>query len=508
MEEESVIDKISNELKEAYRKAHPKSDSERQKESKWLSDRETLEKHISKWKRNSKGYLIKDTYEGCVEKRVTQENSDRFVEEENEKKEKSTAKIFTRKGQAEHFIKNNPIFFDNSGVFWKWDSNKFCYKIIDETDILNEISKEMEIDTINSKARTEILNSLKQVGRLNIPKPIKPTWIQFQDIIYDISSGESFNASPEYFVTNPIPYKASSNSDTSNMDKIFEQWVGKDYVNTLYEIIAYCLIPDYPIHRLFCFVGSGLNGKSCFLNLLKKFIGVENCTSTELDTLLNSRFEITKLHKKLVCTMGETDFSEMTKTSIIKRLTGGDLIGFEYKNKTPFDDKNYAKILIATNNLPSTNDKSIGFYRRWLIIDFPNQFTEAKDILESIPEEEYNNLAIKCVIYLNSLLTKREFTNEGSIEERTKRFEDRSNPLDKFLKEFCYIDNPDEFIFKYDFEKKLNQWCKENRFRSFSDVVIGKELKERGFISLPRTAFWMNEGKGGQLRAWIGLKWK
>jgi putative DNA primase/helicase len=116
-----------------------------------------------------------------------------------------------------------------------------------------------------------------------------------------------------------------------------------------------------------------MNGKSCFLNLLKKFVGIDNITSTELDTLLTSRFEITKLHKKLVCTMGETDFSEMTKTSIIKRLTGGDLIGFEYKNKTPFDDNNYAKILIATNNLPATNDKSIGFYRRWLIVDFKNK---------------------------------------------------------------------------------------------------------------------------------------
>jgi len=37
--------------------------------------------------------------------------------------------------------------------------------------------------------------------------------------------------------------------------------------------------------------------------------------------------------------MGETNFNEMSKTSIIKKLTGGDLIGFEYKNKNPFNEK-------------------------------------------------------------------------------------------------------------------------------------------------------------------------
>jgi len=187
------------------------------------------------------------------------------------------------------------------------------------------------------------------------------------------------------------------------MDRIFEEWVGKDYVKTLYEIIAYCLLPDYPINRLFCFVGSGMNGKSKFLELVRRFVGANNVCSTELDTLIASRFEITRLHKKLICQMGETNFNEMNKTSIIKKLTGGDLIGFEYKNKNPFEEKNYAKIIIATNNLPTTTDKTIGFYRRWLIIDFPNQFSEKKDILAEIPDEEYESLALKCVGILNNL---------------------------------------------------------------------------------------------------------
>jgi len=423
---------------------------------------------------------------------------------------KEASKIFTLEGQAEKFNEIQPLFYDKSGMFWLWNDHKKFWELVDEVDILNMISKSTGKDVINSKNRTEILNALKQKGRLNIPKPIKLTWIQFKNTIYDIETGEKFEATPEYFVTNPIPYEVSGNPETPTMDRIFEEWVGEEYVETLHEIIAYSLLPDYPLNRLFCFIGAGMNGKSCFLNLLKKFIGVDNICSTELDTLINSRFEITRLHKKLICVMGETNFNEMNKTSIIKKLTGKDTIGFEYKNKNPFEDINYAKILIATNNLPTTTDKTIGFYRRWLIIDFPNEFSEQKDILGDIPEEEYSNLATNCIITLNKLLKERKFHNEGTIEERTKRYEDKSNPFDKFWSENL-IEEPDGDISKKQFKEKLNDWCKENRFRVMSDVTISKYMKSKGIETIRKTMDWIDVPVGQdkpRYMAWEGIKLK
>lgn len=417
------------------------------------------------------------------------------------------AKVFTKKSQAESFLSIQPLFYDKSGMFWLWDNTKKCWEVSDEVDILNMISKNTHEDVITSKSRTEILNSLKQSGRLNTPKSVKPTWIQFIDKIYDIETGESFEASPEYFVTNPIPYSVSGDPRTPTMDKIFGEWVGEKYVPLLYEILAYSLLPDYPINRLFCFIGSGLNGKSKFLELLQKFVGMNNVCSTELDTLISSRFEVTRLHKKLVCLMGETNFDEISRTSILKKLTGKDVIGFEYKNKTPFEDRNYAKILIATNNLPTTTDKTIGFYRRWCIIDFPNTFSEKKDILKDIPEEEYSNLATNSIIILNGLLEKREFTNEGTIEERTKKYEDHSDPLEKFIKEYTEEDF-NSHIWKFEFEKRLNEWCKDNRHRAMSEVVIGKKMKEKAIEQRLVMSDFLIDGTHKQLRAWMGLKWR
>jgi len=433
-----------------------------------------------------------------------------FTDTEEKKKPiiKEAVKSFTLEGQAENFDNIQPIFYDRSGMFWLWDSESCFWEMKDEVDVLNMIQENTGRDVISSKNRTEIINSLKQKGRLNIPKPINDKWIQFKDKIYDIESGENFPATPEYFVTNPIPWEVSGNPETPTMDRIFKEWVGEEYVQTLYEILAFCLIPDYPINRLFCFIGGGMNGKSCFLNLLKKFVGEKNVCSTELDTLITSRFEVTRLHKKLVCLMGETNFNEMNKTSIIKKLTGRDVVGFEYKNKTPFEDMNYAKIIIATNNLPTTTDKTIGFYRRWMITDFPNQFNEKRNILSEIPEEEYNNLATNSVILLSSLLKKRAFTNEGTVEERMQRYEEKSNPFDKFWKDNVREDY-DSFVTKSSFKKKLNEWCKENNFRDLSDQSITKKMKENNLELDSRSHIeWFGDGKIGKklVRVWKGIK--
>jgi len=406
---------------------------------------------------------------------------------------------------ANQFLKIVPLYYDTAGLWWRWAKNKWT--LTDEVDILNLVQGSSGANIITSRERNEIVNAIKQAARRNKPIIPEKDWIQFNDEIVNLSTGERFKATPKYFVTNPIPYDLGPTEETPNMNKIFEEWVGKKYVDTLYEIIAYCLLTDYPINRLFCFIGSGMNGKSKFLQLLRKFVGAENVCSTELDTLIASRFEITRLHKKLICQMGETNFNEMSKTSIIKKLTGGDLIGFEYKNKNPFEEVNYAKIIIATNNLPTTTDKTIGFYRRWLIIDFPNQFTEKKDILNDIPESEYENLAMKCIRILIDLLGKNEFHNEGNIEERMAKYEAKSDFLQKFLDEFTE-EKIGAYISKEDFRKKFSAWCSTNRHREMDPATLSKALKKKQIMPGRKYAEWLHDGKGGQMNIYQDIKWK
>lgn len=405
-----------------------------------------------------------------------------------------------KKDLARKFMKIQPLYYDKSKVWWLWDKINTKWVVVDETEVLNKIDEFSTANTIGTKEKAEIIESLKQVGRKLGPKKIKSSWIQFKDTIYDLDNDAKFPATSEYFVTNPLPYALTTSEECPTIDRIFEEWVEKDNVRTLYEILAYCMLMSYPLNIIFCLIGSGMNGKSCFLALLRKWIGETNCCSTDLDTLMNSRFEKIRLYKKLVCQMGETNFNTLSNTSLLKKLSGGDTIGFEFKGSTLFEDYNYAKIIISTNNLPETTDKTNGFYRRWLIVDFPNQFTEKKDILSEIPEQEYSNLSSKCLNILKKLLKNREFTNGGTIGDRQKRYEDRSNPFDKFFKE--NVIDGEGYITKVDFESKLKIWCIKNHFRTLGERTISNKMKD---LNIFDERIMIN---GKKIRVWSNISWK
>lgn len=407
--------------------------------------------------------------------------------------------------QVRRFIEEFPIFYDINDIWWLWDSdNGVWIRLSDDTDILVLLfESDIVIPELNKISRqNEFLSLLRIMARASKPKEPSLEWIQFGNMIYDLSTGKEFLASPEYFFINSLPFKPSEDSTTPIMDKLFIEWVGLENVDLLYQIIAYCCYRDYPIHHLFCFVGSGSNGKSTFLQIVNKFIGLQNVTTVSLDTLMNSRFEVASLYKKLVCQMGETNFSTISRTEILKKLTGQDMISFEFKNKNPFSEKNYAKILISTNTLPETTDKTDGFYRRWVTIDFPNKFSGDVDVLKYIPEYEYNNLSRKVINLLPSLLESRKFKGVGSIIDRKLSYESKSNPLPKFLHDYC-VDSTTGYIPKWEFKTRFNDFLIQNNLRSRSDTEIGLRMKE-----LYDDKKVHSDDTGNYIRCWTGLRWK
>jgi putative DNA primase/helicase len=400
-------------------------------------------------------------------------------------------KTFTNyKEMAARFVEIQPLFYDTSRNFWLWDFGKRQWVMSDEIDVMNAVDFCLEESSVTSRTavKQEIIESLKRIGRKKIPKKLPKTWIQFSDTIIDVETGSTITPTPEYFCTNPIPWKPIR-GDTPTIDRILEEWVGPDYVRTMKEILAYCLLPATPIHRIFCLIGDGSNGKSKFLELLEKFIGENNIVSTSLERLLGVRFESAKLYKRLVAVMGETNFNLMHRTDTIKRLACGDLIPGEFKGKRPFEFRNYAKLIIATNSLPATADRTVGFYRKWLIIPFPNRFTEEKDVLEDIPEEEYYALAWQCCGLLKELLANRTFTNEGDYEERARVYESYSNPALMFIKTNCDTD-PEAKIPFSEFYAELEVYLEENNLRKISKKELGKILRSEGYEIKNTSANW------------------
>jgi len=380
---------------------------------------------------------------------------------------------------AQHFLEIQPVYYDDNKMFWLWSNEKNCWIMVDETDLLNLVNANIQGDTINQKERNTIIEALKQVGRQNRPKDMPKTWIQFKNKIVDIATGLEHPISSEWFSVNPIPWSIVDSDETPEFDKLYSEWVEKEFVDTLFEIQAFCLVPDYFIQRAISFCGSGSNGKGVFQEITVKLVGENNAVSSELERLSFSRFESSKMYRKLVCVMGETNFGSFNKTGTFKRLTGRDLMDYEFKNKTPFTERNYAKLLINTNSLPQTNDNTDGFHRRWLIIDFPNKFTEKRQIMEELNDDCFDRLATKCLNILRKLWVEREFTGEGTIEERRKRYEERSNPTGKFVKEF-FIKDINGKVPYGEFYSQLQEYLLENGHRVISRKELTKVLSVLG----------------------------
>lgn len=428
--------------------------------------------------REVKNLTDKETFEWFA---VKSGNEDKLKKSRKEFVKENPFKIFSKQEQVKELYKVTPLFYDRAGIFWMWNTGLFKWEKTDEIDLLNMLKEALNEDIINSKNRQELINLLKQTGRKSIPKPIKSWWVQYKDKIYDIKTGDIFQASPEFFVKNPIPWRVGLTEETPTIDKLFNEWVGADYVKTLYQILAYTTCPDRFMQRIIAFVGGGSNGKGTCVKLVYKFLGEDNSISSELKLISENQFETAIIYGKLLCVFGEVSYDDLKNTNTLKQIAGEDKLRYCFKGKTPFTDVNTAMGLCLTNSLPITRDRTLGFYRKWLVIDFPNQFNGVNvDLIKTIPEIEFENLARKCLRILKELYENPSFENEGNFEERMKKYEERSNPILRFVEECC-DETSGENIPLREFANACNEYLKQKHLRILTAKQISKVMKDEGF---------------------------
>ena len=360
----------------------------------------------------------------------------------------------------EIFLQENPMYFDTkTKIWWIWNAEAFKWEIGIEQDILRIfLDRYAFCKWLKPNIKMQLLHSLEVVAK-RPPKPLQPQWLQFRNRVINVLNGEERVPTSEYWYLNPLPWDIGESEDTPTIDRYFCDWVGSDYATLMFQVIAYSLYRGYPIHRIFFFVGSGRNGKTTFMKLLTKFITEENRTSTDLERLKDSRFEAAKLYNKLVCEIAETSINILYDTARLKAYTGESYLPGEIKNKNPFEFLSYAKLFVLTNNLPVTSDTSDGFFRRCLVVEFPNHFEEGYDLIAQIPDAEFCNLGRKCCRILKELLETMKFDKEGSIEDRKNKYEEKSNPIKAFLIE-CYELDIYSHVKTSEFYDNYKNWAK------------------------------------------------
>lgn len=180
--------------------------------------------------------------------------------------------------------------------------------------------------------------------------------------------------SPEYYSRTQLPPEHDPEADCPLCMKFLADVLEPDAIGTVQEILGYLLIPDTTMQKAILCISPGESGKSVFLELIEALLGRENVSHEALQALCDNRFRAANLYGKLANVFADLPASFIEEAAIFKILATGEPLSAERKGKDPFTFRNTARMIFSANALPKANDNSHGYFRRWLILRFPNQF--------------------------------------------------------------------------------------------------------------------------------------
>ncbi len=296
--------------------------------------------------------------------------------------------------------------------------------------------------------------------------------------VYDLQTGQFGPHSPDQIFFSKLPLFYDASADCPSIKKFITEIVRPDDIPVLQELIGYCLLKSYPFHRAFMFVGEGANGKSTFITLLKTMLGQEHCCSIPLQVLDKSRFAIAELYLKLVNMYADLPSETLTSTAYFKQLTGEDNITAEQKFKPHFNFVNYAKLIFSCNRVPISTDDTDAFHRRWVIINFPNQFLEGQNanphiITQLTTQAELSGMFNWALAGLAMVLSQRTFTGMPTIAESREKWVRLSDSVGSFCMDMVLSD-PSNHISKDELYHAYVEYCKAKKYPLLEKHVFGR----------------------------------
>jgi len=305
--------------------------------------------------------------------------------------------------------------------------------------------------------------------------------IALKNKIYNIKEDNFRNHNPKDLFSVSIPVKYDKKADCPKIKKFLSEILDPSNIPVIQELFGYCLYREYPIQKAIMFIGEGANGKSVLLNLLKTFLGKENVSSIPLQSLDRNRFAASQLYNKLANIYPDISNRALYDTGVFKMMVGGDMITAEQKFRDGFNFTNYAKLLFSCNQLPETHDNTKAYFRRWIIIDFPNTFkgskADKKLIHKLTTEEELSGLLNWAIEGLKRLTTEWDFTNSKAMNEIERIYKMKSSPLSAFVDSELEI-NMGEYVTKDELYEKFQDFCENNGLDILQKQEVGKKLPQ------------------------------
>jgi len=339
---------------------------------------------------------------------------------------------------------------------------------------------------IKWRERNEVISYMKIMTALDRSKiKLDPFVVNLKNTRLNLKTCERlpYSADAIEFERIPVNYDPTAKSD--DLDKMLNRvFCGdRECIDLFEEIVGDCLLHKNIFQTAFLFYGSGSNGKSTILKLIRTFIGYENCATISLEQLTGT-FITAELENKMVNIGDDINYGSLKETGTLKKLFSGEPLQVQRKFGMPFTLEPYATQLFSANEIPRSADKTDGMMRKLTFIPFNAKFSKNDDdydpmIFEKITSETalsyLLNLAIKG---LRRLVQNKRFTLPKVVEQAKQKYMIENSTV------LTWVDEADMTVEEIlntpanDLYIKFTDWCKISNIRE----ITGKKSFNRELI--------------------------
>ena len=347
------------------------------------------------------------------------------------------------------------LYFYEDGVFQRHGAARVAHlaqAILDDDSRKHRI--EETVNWISIETQTDPEKANQHAGLINV----KNGMLNWQ-------TGELLNHSPDYLSTIQLPVDFDPEVRCPKVEEFLLTTLPGDCIETILEWLGYLLIPSTKHQKALMCTGSGENGKSTFLDLMEALLGRENVTNIPLQELSEHHFKRAELQGKLANIFADLHTAALKNSSYFKLIVAGDPIDAERKHGHPFTFRPFSRLIYSTNKMPIAYDRSRAYFRRWLIIPFPNRFEGAEadtDILAKMTTpQELSGLLNLAIEGLRRLTERGRFEEPETVATAMDSYQQSADPLVAFLKERCACDVPGAEVGKTELYEAYTEFCHE-----------------------------------------------
>lgn len=327
----------------------------------------------------------------------------------------------------------------------------------------------------------------------------------------NLKNGKGLSPEPKNLITKKSRFIYDKDAKCPTWDMFLMQIFNNDMelIRFVQKAMGYAMSGDVSEQCLFILWGTGANGKSTFLNVLQELFGDYAC-STGTETFMRKTSEnsndLARLKGARLVTTSEVEQGKPISESLIKQITGEDMLIARFLYGEYFSFKPTFKIFMATNHKPKIKGSDNGIWRRIKMIPFT----------VTIPAEQRDkNLSNKLIAensgILNWLIKGYAIWNkEGlkdepdAVREANEEYRFDMDSVGTFVTECFEMDASMKWKLgnKILYDTYL-KWCSKNNERPLSHKGLSMRMQEKGFKRCVSNSqrFWMglvlrNEWRG------------